>query len=223
MTLRRFSFFTFAALASAMSAAAEPAENWQTAFPRDAAAEQSVYFGARYVDASGVEHRQEVWREASNRLRRVTDDRLDLIVERDADGEYQYRLADRERHIMVLADRTSLYRAGIFSDWEGLAYALSRPRAEHELIAQRASEQTAAGSCSWTTLIVKTPAESASRICWSSEWGLPLSIQTRRGDEWVMQFAITEVRAFQPSDTVFQVDPAGYLEMDTRAGDDLAD
>jgi hypothetical protein len=38
-----------------------------------------------------------------------------------------------------------------------------------------------------------------------------------------MQFAITEVRAFQPSDTVFQVDPAGYLEMDTRAGDDLAD
>jgi hypothetical protein len=223
MTLRRFSFFTFAALASAMSAAGEPAENWQTAFPRDAAAEQSVYFRARYVDASGVEHRQEVWREASNRLRRVTDDRLDLIVERDADGEYQYRLADRERHITVLADRTSLYRAGIFSDWEGLAYALSGPRTEHQLIAERASEQIAAGSCSWTTLIVKTPVESASRICWSREWGLPLSIQTQRGADWVTQFAISEVRAFQPSDAVFEIDPVGYIKIDTRAGDDLAD
>jgi hypothetical protein len=124
---------------------------------------------------------------------------------------------------MVLADRTSLYRAGIFSDWEGLAYALSEPRAEHELRAERASEQAAAASCASMTLIVKTPVEAASRICWSSQWGLPLSIQTRRGDDWLTQFAITEVRAFQPSDAVFQVDPAGYVEMDTRAGDDLAD
>jgi hypothetical protein len=219
----RLSSLAFAALASATCFAAEPAQTWQTAFPRAAVAAQSVYFRSRYVDASGVEHRQEVWREGSTRLRRLTDDRLDLIVERDADGEYQYRLADRERHIMVLADRTSLYRAGIFSDWEGLAYALSEPRAEHQLIAARASEQTTAGSCSPTTVVVKTPAESASRICWSNEWGLPLSIQIRRGDDWVAQFEITEVRAFHPFDAVFQIDPAGYVEMDTRADDDLAD
>jgi hypothetical protein len=221
--LCRLASLAIAALASAACFAAETTQTWQTAFARDAIAEQSVYFHARYFDASGIEHRQEVWREGSTRLRRVTDDRLDLIVERDADGEYQYRLADRERHIMVLADRTSLYRAGIFSDWEGLAFALSEPRAEHELIAQRASEQTAAGSCSLTMVMVKAPVESASRICWSNEWGLPLSIQTRRGDDWLTQFAITEVRAFQPSDAVFQVDPAGYVEIDTRASDDLAD
>jgi hypothetical protein len=222
--LRRLAFIGLAALTSATVAAAEPQESWQTAFPRSpAVARESIYFEARYIDASGVEHHQQVWREGSRRLRRVTDDRLDLIVERDADGEYQYRLADRERHIMVLADRTSLYRVGIFSDWEGLAYALSEPRAEHELIAQRASEQAVAGSCSSVTLIVKTPVESTSRICWSTEWGLPLSIQTRRGDEWMVQFAIAEVRAFEPSDAVFQIDPAGYVEMDTRSGDDLAD
>src|SRR5947209_7092130 len=122
MILRRLASFGLAAFASGTCLAEDRAQNWQTAFPREAVTKQSIYFRARYVDASGVEHRQEVWREASSRLRRVTDDWLDLIVERDVDGEYQYRLADRERHIMVLADRTSLYRAGIFSDWEGLAY-----------------------------------------------------------------------------------------------------
>jgi hypothetical protein len=222
--IRRLSSLAFAALASATCFAAEPAQTWQTAFPRAAVAAQSVYFRARYLDGNGVEHRQEVWREGSTRLRRLTDDRLDLIVERDADGEYQYRLADRERHIMVLADRTSLYRAGIFSDWEGLAYGLQQPRAEHELTTKPGALQpTGAGQCAWTTLIVKMPVEAASRICWSNEWGLPLSIQIRRGDDWVTQFAITKVRAFQPSGAVFQIDPAGYVEMDTRAGDDLAD
>jgi hypothetical protein len=223
MILRRLASFGLAAFASGTCLAEDRAQNWQTVFPREGVAKQSIYFRAKYVDASGMEHRQEVWREGSSRLRRVTDDRIDLIVERDADGEYQYRLADRERHIMVLADRTSLYRVGIFSDWEGLAYALSEPRAEHELIAHGASEGSAAGSCSSTALIVKTPVESTSRICWSTEWGLPLSIQTRRGDEWVTQFAITEVRKFGPSDAMFQIDPAGYVEIDARAGDDLSD
>ena len=224
MILRRFAFVGIAALASATCFAAEPARTWQTAFPREAVAKQSIYFRARYVDASGVEHRQEVWREASSRLRRVSDDRLDLIVERDADGEYQYRLADRERHIMVLADRTSLYRAGIFSDWEGLAYALSEPRTHYELATSGgAPDRSGIAPCVWTTMTTHPDDQPVSRICWSTGWGLPLSIQTRRGDDWVTQFAITEARIFEPSDAVFQIDPAGYIEMDTRAGDDLAD
>ena len=219
MILRRFASFAIVAFTSATVAAADPVQNWQTAFPREGVANQSIYFRARYVDASGREHRQEVWREGSTRLRRVSDDRLDLIVERDADGEYQYRLADRERHIMVLADRTSLYRAGIFSDWEGLAYALSEPRTHYELTTSGgAPDRSGIAPCVWTTMT--TP---VSRICWSRGWGLPLSIETRRGDDWITQFAITEVRIFEPSDAVFQIDPAGYVEMDTRAGDDLAD
>jgi hypothetical protein len=209
-----------AALAAVSAAAAS--EDWQTAFPRSSVADRSIYFQARYVDANGAEHRQEVWRDGSRRLRRVTDDRLDLTVERDTDGEYQYRLADRERHIIILADRTSLYRAGIFSDWKGLAYGLSEPRSPYEITASSdASERSGVAPCAWTT--IKTGSQPASRICWSSEWGLPLSIQTRRGGEWVRQFAITELRVFEPADAVFQIDPAGYVEMDARASDDLSD
>lgn len=223
MRSRLFACIGIAALAPAVAFAAEQNQTWQSAFPREAVTSTNAYFRARYLDASGVEHRQEIWREGSTRLRRVTDDRLDLTVERDTEGEYQYRLADRERHIVVLADRTSLYRAGIFSDWEGLAYTVSEPRAEHELIAEGASEQTAAGSCSSIRLIVKTPVASASRICWSAAWAAPLSIRIQRGDDWVTQFAIIEARTFEPSDAVFQIDPSGYIEMDMRAGDNLAD
>jgi hypothetical protein len=204
--------------------AAAASEDWQAAFPRSGVADQNIYFQARYVDAHGAEHRQEVWREGSTRLRRVSDDRLDLIVERDAEGDYLYRLADRERHIMVLADRTSLYRAGIFSDREGLAYALTEPRTPYELTtSDGVPDRSGIAPCLWTTMTSRSGDQPVSRICWSAVWGLPLSIQTRRGDDWVTQFAITEARMFEPSDAQFRADPAGYIEIDTRAGDDLAD
>jgi hypothetical protein len=222
--LRCLAFIGIAALACANSAAAQSAANWQTAFPREAVARQSIYFQARYIDASGSEHRQNVWREGAGHLRRVTDDRLDLTVERGTDGEYQYRLADRARHMMILADRTSLYRAGIFSDWEGLAYGLSEPRARYELTASGgAPERSGTAPCGWTTITIKTGAQPPSRICWSSEWGLPISIEIKRADDWVVQFAITEVRRFEPSDAIFQIDPAGYVEIDARASEDLSD
>ncbi|MEA2757471.1 MAG: hypothetical protein QOH65_84 [Methylobacteriaceae bacterium] len=224
MILRRLALIGIAALTYVTVAAAEPAENWQTAFPRESAAQQSIYFEARYLDASGIEHRQEVWREGARRLRRVTDGRLDLKVEQDTDGEYQYRLGDRARHIMILADRTSLYRIGIFSDWEGLAYGLSEPRRPYELATLGgALERSGIAPCAWTTMTMMTDSQSASRICWSSEWGAPISIQTKRGDDWVTQFAITEVRTFEPCDATFQIDGVGYVEIDARASDDLAD
>jgi hypothetical protein len=222
--LRRLALIGIAALIYSTVAGAEPARSWQTAFPRESAAGQSIYFEARYIDASGIEHRQEVWREGARRLRRVTDGRLDLKIEQDTDGEYQYRLGDRERHIMILADRTSLYRAGIFSDWEGLAYGLSEPRGPYELATPGdALERSGIAPCTWTTMTMMTDSHSMSRICWSAAWGLPISIQIKRDNDWVPQFAITEVRTFEPSDATFQIDAAGYVEIDARAGDDLAD
>jgi hypothetical protein len=215
-----------AAVAIAGLTAANPAaaaEAWQKVFSQTAAAEESVYFEARYIDANGSEHHQQVWREGSRRLRRVSDDRVDLSVEKDANGEYQYRLADRARHVLVRADRSSLYRAGIFSDWDGLAHGLSEPRASHQIVSSNATEQTQLGPCSWVELTIMEPAATTARICWSSEWALPLSIQMKHGDQWASDFAITAARRIEPSDALFQIEAAGYVEIDARAGDDLAD
>jgi hypothetical protein len=222
--LRRLALIGIAPLIYSTVAGAESGRSWQTAFPRESAARQSIYFEARYIDARGIEHRQEVWREGARRLRRLTDGRLDLKVEQDTDGEYQYRLGDRARHIMILADRTSLYRAGIFSDWEGLAHGLGEPRRPYELATPGAAlERSGIAPCAWTTMTMMTDSHSTSRICWSADWGLPISIQIKRGNDWVTQFAITEVRTFEPSAATFEIDGVGYVEIDARASDDLTD
>ncbi|GAC1341064.1 MAG: hypothetical protein NVSMB26_29200 [Beijerinckiaceae bacterium] len=225
MTIRAFAVLAVAALATIGSAAAGASStDWNTALPTAAAEQRNLYFEARYRDASGVEHRQQVWREGSKRLRRRTDDRLDLAVEKDADGEYQYRLADRAKNMLILADRTSLYRVGIFSDWRGLAHVLSEPRAPHEVVAERGDvEQTGAGPCSWVELTVQSPSPAISRVCWSREWGVPLSIQAKQDGAWITQFAIEEVRTFEPSDATFQIEQAGFVEIDARASEDVSD
>jgi hypothetical protein len=72
-------------------------------------------------------------------------------------------------------------------------------------------------------MTMNTDSQSTSRICWSSDWGVPIWIQIKRGNDWVTQFAIREVHTFEPSDATFQIDPAGYVEIDARASDDIAD
>ena len=112
--------------------------DWDQAFPT-AAAPAQVHFLARYTDALGAPHRLEVWRDGDRRLRRRTDDRLDLHVEKGADGEHRYQLVDHARAVVVSVDRTTLYRIGSFSDWVGLAHVLSplaggRVRTEHAAV-----------------------------------------------------------------------------------------
>ena len=114
-------------LGAALVRAEDVISQWDAAFPtRDAP--QQVYFRAGYHDDVGRTHRLEVWREADLRLRRRTDEAIDLYVEKSGSGEYEYRLIDHDRKILIRADRTTLYRIGVFSDWIGLAHVLKVPR-----------------------------------------------------------------------------------------------
>jgi len=196
---------------------------WESSFPAAAVTEQNVYFAARYVDTAGREHRQEVWREGSRRLRRITDDKLDLLIEKDSSGEYQYRLVDRMQSILILADRASLYQAGIFSDWRGIAHALSEPRGPYRVLDYGGPPaKVALGPCSWSELILGTAAARA-RVCWSQEWGLPLAIRSRSEGQWATRFSIVDVHAFNSSDAIFTLDRAGLVEVDARPGEDISD
>lgn len=197
---------------------------WESSFPVAAVAERNVYFATRYVDVAGTEHRQEVWREGSRRLRRVTDRKLDLLIEKDGSDEYQYRLADRRRSILILADRTSLYHAGIFSDWQGVAHALREPRGPYRVVARGGPPaQVAVGLCSWSEVIVGGAAAPTSRVCWSQEWGLPFVIESWSEGLWKARFSVVEVRAFDSFDAIFTLDSAGLMEVDARPGEDISD
>jgi hypothetical protein len=197
---------------------------WQTAFPT-AAAPPQVHFRADYRDAAGREHELEVWRQSDRRLRRTTDGAIDLYVEKSASGEYEYRLVDRSRKLLIDADRTTLYRIGVFSDWISLAHVLKVPHGEYRVTqADRQSPALPGGSCVWKRLEVMTLAPSTSEICWSARWGLPLEIDSgNEQDGWKPDFRLQAVEPFAPRPEIFAVPREGLLEIDTGGDEWVSD
>jgi hypothetical protein len=203
---------------SAPVRAEDPWSKWEAAFPT-ASAPQRVYFRAHYADESGRAHELQVWREGDVRLRRKTDAAIDLYLEKSASGEYVYRLIDHHRGIVARAERTTLYRIGVFADWAALAHVLNIPRGEYAVTAPPQSELPIRDDCRWNRLEVMTPASSASDICWSAQWGLPLAIRTK-GES---TFSVDEVRTFEPGPETFSVAPEGFLQIDADPDADVSD
>jgi hypothetical protein len=204
--------------------AADAGSEWEAAFPTRSAPQQ-VYFRAGYRDDFGRTHQLEAWREGDVRLRRRTDAAIDLYVDKSPSGEYVYRLVDRYRAIVIHAERTTLYRIGIFSDWTGLAHVLNIPRGDYRIAeAPRQSPASLRGECVWKRLERTMSSASASEVCWSSRWGLPLEIGTADGsDGWQSQFLVQEVRTFVPEPEIFSLAPEGLLEIDADPDADVSD
>jgi hypothetical protein len=191
---------------------------WDEAFPT-ASAPPNVYFQARYRDARGERHRLQVWREATARLRRKTDEAIDVSVERDLSGRYVYRLADRGTNTVVAADRSILYRAGLFLDWRGLAHVLDVPRGSYHIARIAvAPQETAHGPCVWFRLDTTQPSPAGSDICWSGRWGLPLIIAAPSAGE-TDHFRIEEVRTFAPDASTFALSHDSILRIDAAPDD----
>ena len=197
---------------------------WEAAFPTRAAPPQ-VHFRAVYRDDFGGTHRLEVWRQADLRLRRRTDEAIDLYVEKSASGEYLYRLIDHDRKILIHADRTALYRIGVFSDWIGLAHVLNIPRGGYRVTAAaRQSPASLRGECVWKRLEPMMPASGTSEICWSSRWGLPLEIGTQSEQHgWESRFLVQQVESFAPGPEIFAVAREGLVEIDAGPDGEVSD
>jgi hypothetical protein len=198
---------------------------WEAAFPSTAAPER-VYFRAHYLDGRGQTHELRVWRDGDRRLRRRTDDAIDLYVDRDKAGELDFRIVDHRRHVVIRADRTSFHRVGRFSGWIGLAHVLDVPHGTYVVtrLSDAPASPTARDECAWFRLATRVPLPRVSEICWSRRWGLPLAIETTSGtEERLTQFSIDEVRAFEPDHTTFAIDTSKFIEIDARPDDDLFD
>jgi len=196
---------------------------WDKAFPTRSAPE-NVYFRARYSDHGGNNHQLQVWRQADVRLRRTTDNAIDLYVEKDAHGDYAYEVVDHARQVIINADRTTLYRIGTYSDWLGLAHVLNTPRGGYRIEqSANAPNVTPNGECRWYRLDTELPSSHANEICWSERWGLPLEIRVRTdADAWVTRFTIEEVRAFDPDPNIFKAEN-GFLHIDATPDEEPFD
>lgn len=149
--------------------------NWNTAFPVDQAPQQ-VYMEAHYLDNKDMPHLLQVWREGKQQLTRLTDHKVIINISRKTDTEDNYQLYDLRRNTVISADRSHLYRIGIFADWDGMARILSKPQGAYVITVEpTAPQSTSWGSCDWYQLSI--PGQNDRHICWSSTWALPLLIQ----------------------------------------------
>jgi len=208
-----FAAFTFAAFALASPASAGSARSWDDVFAVDGGGE--VHLRAKYRDARGGEHALELWR-SGNRLRRDTDGKLALYVERRADHDDRYRVVDRARGVAYRARRTSLFRVGAFPDWASLASLLTRPRGAAQLTEPKlAPADTALGRCRWYELAERGATR---RVCWSDRWRAPLLVTERAGARWRPVLTVEQASAdpiapavFAPPRDVTDVDVDGDL------------
>jgi hypothetical protein len=197
---------------------------WEAAFPT-ASAPARVYFRAHYLDGDERTHELRVWRDGQQRLRRRTDDTIDLYVDRNKTGELDFRIVDYARHVVIRADRTAFHRVGRFTDWIGLADVLDVPHGIYfvsKLSGQ--SNSSPRGECAWFRLETSVPSTKQSDICWSREWGVALTIETTNSKgEILTQFSIDEVNAFEPDHATFAIDAPQFVEIDARTDGELFD
>jgi hypothetical protein len=180
--------------------------SWDQAFALDGAPAR-LYYRATYQDHAGAEHEVKVWRDG-NRLRRDTDGRLALYVERRAGDDDRYRVIDRKKGVAYRVSRVNLYRIGSFPDWAGLQSMLVRPRNAGEVAPAEKVERTRAGECRWFEADDR-------RVCWSKRWRLPLRIVAHdQAGRWRQVLAIDEVSAGKISESTFVPKTDGLVDVD---------
>jgi hypothetical protein len=198
------------ALASGARAEDKPL-TWEEAFSL-AGAPNGVHIKASYVDGKGKPHTLEVWRDGDRRLRRRTDDALDLLADKAAGGDYAFRLVDHGSRRLVAVNRTNLYRIGVFADFPALAGLLARPKGAHALHREaRSRSRFAGGECRWMRLEFEAQRAQPQSICWSDRFKVPLRIEGKAADGSVVTlFEVKQLEAKMPGDEAFKVDTKGF-------------
>lgn len=169
-----------------------------------------IHYQASY-QLGNMTHNIEVWRDQNQRLKRLTDNRIETFVFKESKQvEWQMVVLDLTRKIRTDITRTNLYRIGHFTDWFSLSHSLSRPLIAYQLIESTPPEgsEKPFANCRWYQLKMNT---SNSRICWSTKVHLPLLITDVKGKT---QWRVTALDTRQIDTRIFRIDDAGFVYND---------
>jgi hypothetical protein len=176
----------------------------------------SLNYSVRFF-AAGIEHHLEVWREGDRRLRRRTDESVEIHATRaPGAADFDLSVLDLKKRIHTRIERTNLYRIGNFTDWFDLAHGLRHPKGAFELVHGNAPAQAPApwGKCDWFDLV---EGSRTTHVCWSARVRLPLLLVDSSGK---LQWQITAVQTTAlPRDT-FRIEDRGFVRND--ANQDIA-
>ena len=202
-------FIYMAMVCAAASRHAQAAElRFEQVFDAGGAA-SSLHYQASYRVGGGL-HRVEGWRDGELRVKRRTDDRIEIHASRSAgSAEFAMSILDLEKRIHTSVSRSNLYRIGSFTDWFDLAHGLRHPKGAYALrsIAAPAEAPAPVQSCTWFELAQNGQ---ASRICWSAVDQLPMLILSGGDVVW----RITALDRGPIAADTFAIRDEGYLRND---------
>lgn len=177
----------------------------------------ALYYRATFEGGDGA-HTLQVWRDGQTRLRRKTDDAVDMYVTRSAADplEYQMSVVDYRKRITTRIDRNNLVHLGDFSGWFDLAHGLRQPSGAYRLTRAAAPAHAPAplSACRWYAL---AQGDAVHHICWSAREHLPLVIWSDRAALAVWR--VTAVAHGPIGHDVFVRRDAGFVHND--ANDDI--
>ena len=167
----------------------------------------SAHVKAQYVDAAGVAHTIELWRQGTLQLRRDTDSALALYLRKDESGQTIFHAFDWRRRIHFGGNQAHLYEAGVFSDYMGLAtFMTSASKFSMTAVVEGRVEHMSFGDCQWYSLQPRGRMD-AQHVCWSPRWAIPFAI--RRAADGVTVFSILSLSDDVPPEA-FTIPTTGF-------------
>lgn len=170
----------------------------------------ALHFRASFF-SKGARHQLEVWREGESRLKRLTDEAVEMHVVRHGPGpEFDMTVLDLDRKIETRIGRTNLYRIGNFTDWFDLAHGLRHPKGAYELALSVApiGAPKPVGACDWYDL---KQSGHINHICWSRRYKIPLLMQAEGGQ---LLWQVIDVAATPLPRNIFDVHDDGFVRND---------
>ena len=170
-----------------------------------------LHYQAEYRDSRGL-HRLEVWRDHDVRIKRRTDDRIEVYASRLGD-DIRFTVGDAKRRLLTVVDRTNLMRVGMFLDWFAQGHAIAQPTGSYALASIGAVEQALDRSCTvWR--LTPAPGEAAADICWDAALKLPLVIRDTGGS---VRWRVTAFDTAPIAKQVFTPEDHDYAHTDMNA------
>lgn len=167
----------------------------------------SLHFLADY-QSNGTDHHLEVWRQGEQRLKRVTDNNIEVYVNRKhGDNEFQMSVLDLKKRIHTRIDKSSLNRIGNFTDWFDLSHGLKHPLVKNTVtkVAGPKDAPQAIMDCQWYDL---TAEGHTSHICWNRDNHLPLLIQNQDGK---VVWRITNMDKKPVTNFIFEIHDENFI------------
>lgn len=182
--------------------------SWSQVF-RPASDVPSLALQATYWDAQGQSHSIRLQRSTNRWIHRQTDGTVDIYAKSEG-PRIHYRLVDRQQKRVIDAERTSLYKVGLFLDWQHLATGLSQPDTATQLTQVQGPPPSTVVPCQWVQAVLPQQKQPY-QLCWSARYDSLIALRSQQADgRWIPLYTVTALQPVTAMAEPWPDVPVGY-------------